>query len=316
MHNQKGIKIMNPKVIVLILSYNGKHLLDDSVSSYLANDYDKFEIVIIDNGSTDNTKEYVEKKWTNVKIIRIEENRGYSGGFNFGLEYAFNKQNADYVLITNNDVKADRLLVRELVKVATSEEKVGFVTGKVYYYDNPTIFQTVGKYEHPIWWNGGDIGYGEKDNGQYDQRKELQFSDDVFTLVSKDLYSKIGGYDTTFFLQCEEYDWQARAKKFGYKIYFSPNAKLWHKESMTIGKRSAMKEFYNSRNSLLVILKNREAAFFKVFFWNFLTYKVLYKSFKVLLKFEIKKSVYIWFGFFSGILWGIKNRKFLLKHFY
>ena len=307
---------LNPKVIVLILSYNGKQLLDDSVSSYLENDYSNFEVVIIDNGSTDGTKEYVEKKWTNVKVIRIRNNRGYSGGFNFGLEYAFNERNTDYVLVTNNDVKADHLLVSELVKVASSKEKVGFVTGKVYYYDNPTILQTVGKHEHPIWWNGGHIGCGEEDVGQYNQVKELQFADDVFTLVSREMYMKTGGYDTTFFLQCEEYDWQARSKSFGYKIFYSPYAKLWHKESMTIGKRSALKEYYNSRNSMLVILKNREASYFKVFVWNYLLYKIFYKSLKGLKCFEVKKSFYIWAGFFSGIIWGFKNRKLSLKHFF
>jgi len=125
------------KVIVLILSYNGKHLLEDGITSYFANDYPIFEIVIIDNGSTDGTKEWVEKNYTDVFVLRTEKNLGYSGGFNFGLDYAFNKKNADYVLITNNDVKADSKVISELVKVAVTDPIIGFVTGKVYYYDKP-----------------------------------------------------------------------------------------------------------------------------------------------------------------------------------
>jgi len=95
------------KVVILILSYNGKHLLKDSISSYLANDYPNFEVIVIDNGSKDGTKEWVEQNYPGIIVLRTEKNLGYSGGFNFGLDYAFNKKNADNVLITNNDVKAD-----------------------------------------------------------------------------------------------------------------------------------------------------------------------------------------------------------------
>ena len=157
------------KVIVLILSYNGKELLDDSVSSYLNNDYPNFEVVVIDNGSTDRTVEYVNNNFPDAKVIRIEKNRGYSGGFNFGLDYAFNKRKADYVLITNNDVKADSKVVSELVKVAETDPTIGFVTGKVYYYDLPDVLQTVGKHEDPVRWNGYHIGNREIDKGKYDQ---------------------------------------------------------------------------------------------------------------------------------------------------
>ena len=84
-----------PKVLVLILSYNGKELLEDSVGTYLANDYPNFEVVVIDNGSSDGTKDYVESQFPEANVIRLEQNRGYSGGFNFGLDYAFVQQKAD-----------------------------------------------------------------------------------------------------------------------------------------------------------------------------------------------------------------------------
>ena len=128
-----------PKVFVLVLSYNGKHLLEDSLSSYLENDYPNFEVVVIDNGSTDRTIEYVERCFPKSKVIRIEKNLGYSGGFNFGLDFAFNKNDADYALISNNDVKADKNVISELVKVAKTDEKIGFVTGKAYYYERPNV---------------------------------------------------------------------------------------------------------------------------------------------------------------------------------
>ena len=191
-----------PYVIVLILTYNGKHLLEDSISTYLSNTYSNFDIVVIDNGSGDGTKEYVEKHFPEVSVIRLEENRGYSGGFNFGLDYSINQKNASYVLVTNDDVKVDKNLINELVKVAEKDLNIGFVTGKVYFYDikgKKNILQTVGKKSDSISIVGQDIGGNEEDFGQHDVIAERDFVDDVFTLVRKEVISKTKGYDEIFF---------------------------------------------------------------------------------------------------------------------
>lgn len=304
-----------PKVSVLILSYNGKYLLEDAISSYLDNDYPNFDVVVIDNGSNDKTQEYVEENFPEAKVIRIEKNRGYSGGFNFGLDYAFNKNKADYVLVTNNDVKVDRRVVSELVQIALQDEKIGFVTGKVFYHEKPTILQTVGKKEDPIRWNGNHIGRGEEDSGQYDEICERFFIDDVFTLVSRELFIETGGYDTTFFLEAEEYDWQARAKNLGYKIMYTPHAKIWHKESMTIGKVSPLKAFYDARNPMLVILLHKSPQFFKRYFWLHFGKDIIKGSLVSLKQGKVLLSIAKWRGFFSGVWWGFINRKFTRKHF-
>ena len=305
----------NASIIVLILSYNGKHLLEDSISSYITNDYPNFEVFVIDNGSTDGTKEWVDNNYPNVFVLRTEINLGYSGGFNFGLNYAFNIKNADYVLITNNDVKADRKVISELVKIAETDQMIGFVTGKAYYFDKPDILQTVGKYEDPVRWNGEHIGNREVDTGQYDKISERIFTDDIFTLVSRRLFLEIGGYDTTFRFQAEEYDWQARAKKLGYKIYYTPFAKIWHKESMTIGKSSAFKAYYDARNPMLVILKHKPPEFFRTYFWQHFKRGVFRSSLVAFKHLKPNVSLAIWRGFISGVIWGLKHRQFSVRHF-
>lgn len=303
------------KVIVLILSYNGKSLLVDSVSSYLNSDYPNFKVVVIDNGSTDGTQDWVEQHYPDVFVLRLEKNLGYSGGFNVGLDYAFNQQSADYVLITNNDVKVDQKVVSALVKVAQTDSKIGFVTGKVYYYDNPDMFQTVGKHECPIRWNGEHIGQGEKDMGQYDEVKERIFIDDIFTLASKKLYETIGGYDTTFQFQAEEYDWQARAKNEGFKIFYTPHAKIWHKESMTIGKWSPFKAYYDARNPAIVLLLHKSPTFFKKYFWPYFLKFIFLGSIRSVKKGQFSIAIAIWRGFFSMLKWGLNNNKFSFSHF-
>ncbi|MCJ7483455.1 MAG: glycosyltransferase family 2 protein [Thermodesulfovibrionales bacterium] len=290
-------------------------MLEDSISSYLANGYPDFSVVVIDNGSTDGSKEYVERNYPEVKVLRTDVNLKYSGGFNFGMQYAFNEKKADYVLVTNNDVKADKNVIKELVKVAESDPQIGFVTGKVYFYDRPDTLQTVGKSEDPIRWNGDHIGNREKDVGQYEQVAERIFTDDIFTLVRRSVYKKVGGYNTAFAFQAEEYDWQARAKKMGFKIYYTPLAKIWHKESMTIGKNSAFKAYYDARNPMLVILLHKPVDYFRRYVRHHFYRSVLRSSLVNLKQLHPLVSFAIWRGFFSGIAWGIKNNKFSIRHF-
>lgn len=298
---------MLPFVKVLILSYNGKYLLDECISSYLLNDYRNFDVTVIDNGSNDGTKQYINENWPEVFVLRTEKNLGYSGGFNFGLDYAFNKENAKFVLITNNDVKADSKIISELVKIAVTDPMIGFITGKVYYYDRPNVLQSVGYYEDPIRWKGGHLGQNEEDKGQYDEIKELPFSDDIFMLVSKNLYKTIDGYDIDFKFQGEQFDWQIRGKQKGFKVFFTPSAMLWHKGSMTIGKVSAFKTFYDVRNSLVIRFKHRDRKFIKRYIKWYIPNVLLIPFFKNLLKLKLRYSWAIFAGFVSAIMWKIKN---------
>lgn len=272
-------------------------------------------MVVIDNGSTDGTLDWVEANYPSVKVLRTEVNLKYSGGFNFGLQYAFTEKSADYVLVTNNDVKADSRVISELVKTAETDPMIGFVTGKVYYYDMPDMLQTVGKQEDPVRWNGEHIGNREKDLGQYDQVAERIFVDDIFALVRRSVYEKVGGYDTSFDFQAEEYDWQARAKKLGFKIYYTPWAKIWHKDSMTIGKKSAFKAYYDARNPMLVILRYKPPAFFKRYFWNHLLHGILLTSLRKMKRRQFKSAWAVWRGFLAGIYCGIKSKQFTVSHF-
>jgi len=256
-----------------------------------------------------------EKFGDRITILENEANLGYSRGFNVGLRHGFEEKNADYCLVMNNDTIIDSQTISEMVKVAETDNSIGFVTGKVYYYENPNVLQTVGKKEDPIRWNGDHIGNKEIDKGQYDEISERYFADDIYTLVSKKLYQDTGGYDPMFFLQGEEYDWQARAKKLGYRIMYAPRAKLWHKESMTIGRDSALKAYYDARNPMLVILLHKPPRFFKRYFQYHLRRDIFRSSLVALKQGSMTKALAKWQGLFSGIKWSIKNKKFTLRHF-
>lgn len=296
----------SPFVCVLILNYNGKHLLKEALESYLANDYPNYKVVVVDNGSTDQSDEYVKANFPEVYVHRTEKNLKYSGGLNFGMEYAFNKLNADYVLITNNDVKAAPDLISALVETAERDKDIAFTIGKVYYYDQPDVLQTVGKKFHPTLWNGGHIGNGEKDTGQYDKVEERYWCDDIYWLVRREVWEKTGGYDTEFAFQGEDFDWQVRAKQLGYKIMYTPKAKLWHKESMTIGKSSPFKAYYDARNPLIIHMKYRSRSeYMPVVRQRFAN--LLKSSPKMIAKGRLMVAFRSWQGFSSALAWGYRK---------
>jgi GT2 family glycosyltransferase len=245
-----------PRVTALTLNWNGRRWLGECVKSLLELDYPNYEVVVIDNGSTDGSQDYVRTDFPGVTLLENETNLGYARGFNVGLEYGY-RHGADYFLIMNNDAVIDRDALKALVQTAQERPAAGFVTGKVYWYDRRNVFQTVGKFEDPIYWSGRHIGWYETDVGQYEEVSERMFMDDIFTLVSRRLYEEIGGYDPQLFLQCEEFDWQARAKRQGWRLYFNPRAKLWHHGSLSMGGvGSPTSEYFFVRNAIIVMARH------------------------------------------------------------
>lgn len=248
-----------PRVLVVTLNWNGRAWLGECLSSVLAMDYPRFEVALVDNGSTDDSVAFVRETFPAVHVVENPTNLGYARGFNRGLELGADR-GFDFFLLMNNDTEIDRNALTALVECALSRPRAGFVTGKVYFHDRPGVLQTVGKLEHPVMWNGGHIGAGEADTGQYDSVAERPFIDDIFTLVVAELYRETGGYDPQFFLQGEEFDWQARAKALGWRFYYTPEAKLSHYGSLSMGGLgSPVSEYFFVRNHLVVLARNAGA---------------------------------------------------------
>jgi hypothetical protein len=306
----------NPFVAVVTLNYNGSSFLQECIDSILDSDYSNFKVIVVDNGSKDNSLELLERLYglnDKVIILKNKKNLGYSKGMNVGLDYSFNNLEADFCLVMNNDTFLDKQAISALVEVAQKDEKIGFVTGKVYYADKPNIFQTIGKFSEAGLLNIRYRGKGEIDKGQYDKDCELDFCDDIFWLVSKELYQKTGGYDPEFFLEAEDFDWQLRAKKAGFKIMFAHKAKIWHKVSMVIGKDSPRKAYYDARNPLIAVMKNCEPDIVKTYLRTRIYKIYLPAIIKTALKGKIQKALYMISGICSAMLWKIKNKSVIYE---
>lgn len=159
-------------------------------------------------------------------LIKNEINAGFPEGCNIGMRYALN-QEFGYLLLLNNDTVVDRDFLKEMVKVAESDPKIGILGSKIYYYYHPHIMQAAGG---KIGWYSGIITtFGGEDKGQYDEISERDYVYGTSLLLKKEVIDQISFMDSTFFFGVEEYDFCTKAIRAGFKVVYVPKSKVWHK---------------------------------------------------------------------------------------
>jgi GT2 family glycosyltransferase len=244
-----------PKVTVTTLSWNRKMHTLEWLQSLGALEYANFEVLIVDNGSTDGSVDAIRAKHPEVALVENGENLGYARGFNVGMKHAF-EGGADYVLIMNNDAIIDPPALQALVDTAEADPSVAFVSGKVYHYWRPEEIQTAGTLPHRWRVAGAQIGFGEIDHGQYDEVTERELTDDVFLLVRRAAWERVGGYDNDFaYYGHENVDWCMRVREAGFKIMYTPHAKIWHK-GRTGGGWTPFYLYHQTRNDYVLVAKH------------------------------------------------------------
>jgi GT2 family glycosyltransferase len=301
-----------PKVYAITLNWNGRDDTIECIKSLKKSEYTNFQIVVVDNGSTDGSVPALRAEYPDVIVIENGQNLGYAEGFNTGMRHAL-QEGADYFLIINNDTVIDPRAIGALVSVAEQNPRTGFVSGKVYFYDEPNRLQTVGRARHPILMAHDLIGHKEIDVGQYDEVRERDFIDDVFLLVRRTVFEEVGGYDPTFFLMYEETDWCARVRRAGFKIIYTPDARIWHKGNKeTSAGRSTIHQFYLARNQIPFMRRNASPPHFRLYLRTLLfSYKPLYaprQAWRLLKRGEFRLLMAYLQGIGSGLLWLWFNR--------
>lgn len=275
------MKKMSPAVFIILLNWNNRKDTMNCIDSINRLDYPNFKVVVVDNGSIDGSPEIIKKKFPMVHLIRNKENLGFSIGNNVGIRYAL-RRDAKYVFVLNNDTILDKNCLRELVKVAESDLKIGIVGPKIYIFDGSQnrIWFAGGKTN---WWKGEakHIGFNEEDEGQYDVVKEVDFITGCALLIKRKVIKEIGLFDPFYSpIYFEDADWCSRARRDGYKIVYVPKAKLWHKKDISIRKHSHGVVYLVTRNRLLFMRKNAEKIhlpmFLIYFFIRFFVLKIIY----------------------------------------
>lgn len=231
---------------VLILNFNGKHHLKRCLESVLKTDYPNFSVVVVDNGSTDGSVEFIKQNFQNVKIISHRKNLGFAAGYNQALKLT----NAPYFSLLNNDVEVTPNWLRELVKFATKPH-VAAVTGKILFFHQKNRINACGgimdKYGCSV-----NRGMGELDNGQYDKTMPVFYAPCGFVLINRKAWEEIGPFDDQFFFYGEDVDFSWRARLMGYEILCVPSSVIFHKWQGSHEKQI----YYDERNRLVTLLKN------------------------------------------------------------
>jgi GT2 family glycosyltransferase len=220
--------VNNPKVSIIILNWNGYIDTIECLESLKKSDYQNYEVIIVDNASAGDDVNILKSKYDGyAHIIANGRNDGFPGGCNIGMRYALDK-GTDYLLLLNNDTIVDKSFLTELVSTAQSDDSIGVLGSKIYYYYQPKKLQAVGG--TISWWLGTIRVYGDvEDVGQYDEQAERDFVFGTSFLLKKQVVEKISFMDETFFFGIEEMDYCTRAKRAGFKVVYVPTSKVWHK---------------------------------------------------------------------------------------
>ena len=240
-------------VAIVVLSWNGREDTLGCLGSLSGVVYRPLLSIVVDNGSTDGTSTAVADAYPDVHVVRSETNLGFAEGNNVGIRRAL-ELGAAYVLVLNNDVEVDPHFVTALVDEAKMRPDAGALCSKILYFDPPDMIWFAGaSFDPRSGYNGRQRGYGERDDGRFEQVVETDRACGAAMLVSRAVLEQVGVFDRDLFFYSEDTDWSLRARGAGYRHYVVPASKLWHKISVTSGgENSPTTLYYGLRNTLEV----------------------------------------------------------------
>lgn len=242
-----------PHVVTVVLNWNGRDDTLACLESLERLDWPRHDAIVVDNGSSDGSVEAIEAAHPEVTTIATGRNLGFAEGNNVGLRAAL-EAGADYVLLLNNDTVVAPDLLRQLVDEAEKRPDAGALCPLIYYLDPPDrIWYAGARFDARRGHNGRHTGYGERDSGQYDRVREIGRATGAAMLVRREVVEDVGLLDGALFLQVEDVEWSLRMRRAGWRVFFVPAGKVWHRVSVaTGGEHAPATAYYEIRNTLAV----------------------------------------------------------------
>lgn len=251
------MKAKYPLVSVIIPNYNGVRLgiLEECLKKFINIDYPNYELILVDNASTDNSIQVAQKifkKNPKFKIIKNPVNM-YSEGLNLGWEAA----KGEYIAYCANDTAVEKKYFTELVEAFKRYPKMVLAQGKILMYYDHSVIDTVGE-SIDIYANPVTAGYQSKDKGQYQSEDEIFSSTGTACMIKKSIYKKVGKFDPTYGIGYEDFDFSLRIRQQGFEIRRIPSAVCYHKKGMTdLSPMIRVKvRFHFNKNRLSTMIKN------------------------------------------------------------
>ncbi|MCP4650145.1 MAG: glycosyltransferase family 2 protein [PVC group bacterium] len=248
---------MYPKVAIIILNWNGKQDSLKCLYSIRQLKYPNYEVIFVDNGSTDGSVSCISENFPDIEIIQNKTNLGFSEGNNVGMRYAL-KNGADYIFLLNNDTMVDSFVLDHLVAEGEKNAQIGILGPKMYHLElHPGYLYSIGGKINFREYVIESLACNNKDDGQYDHIREVDFIIGCGLLIKKKVIDEIGLLDPVYFSYFEDVDWCVRARAKGYKIIHVPEAKIWHSvAASTGGDRNPRWYYLMGRGSAVFVRKN------------------------------------------------------------
>lgn len=272
------------KVFVVIPNWNGADLISECLES-LREQTQAAEIVVIDNGSTDDSVYIIEEQFPEVTLIKLHKNTGFAGGVNIGIKYAIDN-GADAVALFNNDADADKNWLKKLVSTMKSSG-AGIVSCKLMrddkkHFDSTGDFYSVSGIAFPR-------GRNQVDTGQYDKVEEVFGASGGASLYSATMLKEIGLFDERFFAYFEDVDISFRARLAGWKVFYQPEAIAYHHVGATSSKLGNFTRYHSIKNFLMLYTKNMPARLY----WKYLPH-FLYQFLRTTARSVLDLKPHIW----------------------
>ena len=248
---------MRPSVSIVILNYNGVAHLKKFLPSVLATQYENKQVVVADNGSTDESVQFIQSTFPEITLITHSKNEGFAGGYNWALK----KISSDYYVLLNSDVEVDPNWLQPMVKLMESDLSIGACQPKLLAEGARHIFEYAGAGGGWIDILGYPFSRGrvfdicEVDKGQYDSMSPVFWASGAALMIRAPLFHELGGFDADFFAHQEEIDLCWRMQLAGHQLYACPDSKVYHVGAGTLP-RGGRKVFLNFRNNLIMMTKN------------------------------------------------------------
>lgn len=250
--------IDNIEVSIVILNYNTANLLEQLLPSVLATNYQGFEVVVVDNASSDNSCETVTTLFPQVRLIKHSQNLGFADGYN----QALSQLTTPFWVLLNSDVEVDPDWLQPMMDFIKLNPSIAATGPKILDYYSRNRFEYAGaaggymdKWAYPFC-RGRLFDTLEEDQGQYNDAREVFWVSGAAFLVRASVYRELGGLDALLFAHMEEIDLCWRMKNSGYEVWICPKAKVYHMGGGTLSKQNRHKSFLNFRNNLAIIVKN------------------------------------------------------------
>ena len=253
-----GDTISWPSVSLVILNWNGRFLLEQYLPSFLALEYPNYQIVLVDNGSTDDSVAYVAKHFPQIKLIAHKENLGFASGLNL----AITKIDSDIVVLLNNDVEVRPDWLRALISPLKADNSIGIAGCKLLYPDGKTIQHAGASLTYPLALSH-HYYYQEIDTGQADERRDVEYVTGAAMAITRPVIDAIGLLDEAFSpYYYEEVDYCYRARKAGFRIIYEPEAVAVHHESLMMKQVGVQKLFALEKNRYRFVLRHYSSVQF------------------------------------------------------